>query len=343
VKELFSRYIVKFCSIAAVTGICLCSVPQKKFESHIFALDTVIDVTLYTQSSHAAQHDLDSLETMIMHLDTLLSISAPAGDIYRINHRRDSIVVLNRPVRDIMQICRREWQQSGGLFDITVAPLKYLYGLEAHQESHHVPAQSELDSCLRIIGFNKIRFVNDSTLVLPQGLTLDFGGIGKGYIMQQIQQFLRGKGYTSFLINIGGDILINGSRPNGSAWNIGIRDPRNDQELSAQVRVKNTDVFTSGDYERYFMGNGIRYHHLFNPQTGQPSRCNRSVTVIGNNPLVVDAVVKAAFIMQAPGALSYLASRNMQGCVIDSIGGVWISIGLKQQITVDSGVAVQYR
>ena len=137
--------------------------------------------------------------------------------------------------------------------------------------------------------------------------------------------------------------LSNGSRPDGSSWNIGIRDPRNDQELSAQVRVKNTNVFTSGDYERYFIANNIRYHHLFNPITGQPARCNRSVTVIGADPLKVDAIVKAAFFMKASDALSYLASRTMQGCIIDSIGGVWISSGLKQSITLDTGLVVQYR
>jgi FAD:protein FMN transferase len=341
---LFNRSTIKYYSVLIALVLCTCtSVVPKKIEYHIFALDTVIDITLYSKNAGAAQADLDSLEGMVNRLDTLLSISEPAGDIYRINHRIDSTVTLHEPVRSIMQVCKNEWQQSKGLFDVTVEPLKYLYGLEAHQEKYHVPTASEIDSCLRIIGFGKIVFVNDSSIVMPKGMHLDFGGIGKGYIMRQMQRFLREKGYTSFLINIGGDILINGTRPNGSDWNIGIRDPRNEQGLVAQVRVKNTDVFTSGDYERYFIDKGIRYHHLFNPQTGRPARNNRSVTVIGADPLSVDAVVKSAFVMQAHDALAYLSSRNMQGCIIDSTGCVWASAGLKPHIEADSGVVIQYQ
>ena len=116
--------------------LCMCTVQNKKIETHIFALDTVIDVTLYAANPHAAQKALDSLETIINHLDTLLSISAANSDVYRINHRTDSVVIMHGPVLEIMHTCRDEWKLSGGMFDVTVAPLKYLYGLEAHQESH---------------------------------------------------------------------------------------------------------------------------------------------------------------------------------------------------------------
>ena len=140
---LFNRSTLKYYSVLIALVLCTCTaVVPKKIEYHIFALDTVIDITLYSKNAGAAQIDLDSLESMVNRLDTLLSISEPAGDIYRINHRTDSTVTLREPIRGIMQVCRNEWQQSKGLFDVTVEPLKYLYGLEAHQEKHHVPAAS---------------------------------------------------------------------------------------------------------------------------------------------------------------------------------------------------------
>ena len=323
--------------------LCLCVSGPHKTVRRFFALDTVIDITIYSNTP-GVESDLDSLQNLVMALDTQLSISQPQSTVYSVNHRGDSLQTITGPLKTLLQVCRQEWKLSGGIFDITVEPLKYLYGLESHQKTHHIPTQHELDSVRALIGFDRIHFINDSTIVLPQGTHIDLGGIAKGYVLKMAEQFLAQRGYKSFLINTGGDLIVGGTKPKGEPWRIGIQDPRNEQSLIAQLRVAGTSVFTSGDYERFFIENNKRYHHLFDPKTGLPGLLNRSATVIGDDPLAIDPAVKVAFLMRADSAIVYLGMRKMLGFIVDSSGGIWASKGIKPLLSLtDSSAKVNYR
>jgi thiamine biosynthesis lipoprotein len=297
-------------------------------------------VTLYSHSARS-EADLDSLQALFARFEDSLSLSKSESEIYRINRRSDSIVTVSVMLRRILAVCRSEFAASGGLFDVTVEPLKMLYGLESHQKENHVPTQGELASVMSNIGFGRIRFVSDSVLAMPAGMNLDFGGIAKGYVLTQAELLLHRKGYKSFLVNAGGDLIACGTKPSGDPWNIGIQDPRRSEDLIATLACSTATVFTSGDYERCFIVNG--YHHLFDPHTGVPGSLNMSATVVGSDPLVVDAVVKTAFLMPAPQALRYLASRNMQGFLIDSAKVGWASAGLQGALKPDSGFVVHFQ
>jgi thiamine biosynthesis lipoprotein len=335
-------------SISDLSGILIFALvlfsctPVRKHEGHFFAFDTSIDVTVYSRSGRA-DADIDSLQTVFTRIEDKLSISRPDGEICRINNRLDSTVVVSDTLKSILKICRSEFARSNGLFDVTVEPLKFLYGLESHQTAGHVPSWEQLDSAMMRIGFNRIRFVSDSVFVMPSGMHLDFGGIAKGYVLIAAQRFLLSKGYTSFLVNAGGDLVAQGVKPSKIPWNIGIQNPRVKDNLVATLAVSDRCVFTSGDYERCFVRDGRRYHHLFDPRTGVPGSFNRSATVVGTDPLATDAVVKTAFLMPAPQALEYLASRNMPGLLIDSAGAGWASASMKPFLKADSVFTVTYR
>lgn len=344
VKESSSRFIYKSrLALALMFMLCLCVSGPHKTVRRFFALDTVIDITIYSNAPGVGR-DLDSLQNLVMALDTQLSISQPQSSVYRVNHRGDSLQTITGPLKTLLRVCRDEWKLSGGIFDITVEPLKYLYGLESHQKTHHIPTQHELDSVRALIGFDRIHFINDSTIVLPQGTHIDLGGIAKGYVLKMAEQFLAQRGYKSFLINTGGDLIVGGTKPKGEPWRIGIQDPRNEQSLIAQLRVAGTSVFTSGDYERFFIENNTRYHHLFDPKTGLPGLLNRSATVVGDDPLAIDPAVKVAFLMHADSAIVYLGMRKMLGFIVDSSGGIWASKGIKPLLSLtDSSVVVNFR
>jgi thiamine biosynthesis lipoprotein len=314
----------------------------EKHARHFFGLDTGIDVTVYTASSRA-EADIDSFEALTARLEDSLSISRQSSEIWRINHRADSMVTMSGALAPIIAACRKEFVASGGLFDVTVEPFKLLYGLESHQKENHVPSQRELDSALALTGFGRVRFISDSVFVMPQGMRFDFGGIAKGFVLKEATAFFRKKGYTSFLVNLGGDLTTFGSKPSKDPWVIGIQDPRDSVNLIATLAFASGSVFTSGDYERCFIVNGKRYHHLFNPKTGVPGSLNMSATATGQDPLAVDAAVKTAFLMPAEQALGYLASRNMQGFIIDSSKTGWASAGLKQALSPNQGFVVNYR
>ena len=327
--------------VAACTVLTGCA-RVEKHARHFFGLDTGIDVTVYTASSRA-EADIDSFEALTARLEDGLSISRQSSEIWRINHRADSQVTMSGMFVPIISACRREFAASGGLFDVTVEPFKILYGLESHQRENRVPSQRELDSALALTGFGRVRFISDSVFVMPQGMHFDFGGIAKGYVLNEATAFFRKKGYTSFLVNLGGDLTTFGSKPSHEPWVIGIQDPRDSINLIATLSFASGCVFTSGDYERCFIVNGKRYHHLFNPKTGVPGSLNMSATATGQDPLAVDAAVKTTFLMPAPKALEYLASRNMMGFIIDSTKTGWASIGLKQALSPNPGFLVNYR
>ena len=314
----------------------------EKHARHFYGLDTGIDVTVYTASPHA-ESDIDSFEALITRLEDRLSISRQTSEIWRINHRADSLVAMSGALAPIITACRREFAASGGLFDVTVEPFKLLYGLESHQRENRVPSQRELDSALALTGFGRVRFISDSVFVMPKGMHFDFGGIAKGYVLKETTAFFREKGYTSFLVNLGGDLTTFGGKPSRDPWVIGIQDPRDSVNLIATLAFATGCVFTSGDYERCFIVNGKRYHHLFNPKTGVPGSLNMSATATGQDPLAVDAAVKTAFLMPAEQALGYLASRNMQGFIIDSTKTGWASAGLRQALSPNPGFVVNYR
>jgi len=333
------------CNISGFVVIGLlffaCSSPQKHMVRFL-AFDTDIDVTIYSPSSNV-ERDIDSLKALCTRIEDKLSISKPESEIYRINHRSDSVVVVSDTLKRILSVCRKEYASSGGLFDVTVEPLKYLYGLESHQKTNHVPTRAELDTAMSHIGFGRIRFQSDSILVIPLGMHLDFGGIAKGYLLITLQKFLIAKGYSSFLVNGGGDLIAVGLKPDKKQWVIGIQNPRVSTELVSTIPVNDHCVFTSGDYERFFIQNGIRYHHLFNPKTGLPGRYNSSATVIGTNPLTTDAAVKIAFLMPPEKAVDYLTTRNLPGLLIDTAGVGWANAAMKPLLQPEPGFVVNYR
>ena len=315
----------------------------KAYKRHFFSLDTSIDVTLYAPREPSAI--FDSIQSIIFKTDSMLSISNPGSDIWNVNHRGQGRVRVEPATAHIVSFCVKECEFSGGFFDISVAPLKFLFGLESHQEQHHVPSLVQIDSVRRFIGCGLVHVEGDSCLLLDSAVTIDLGGIAKGYLLDRLKTCLIREGQQRFLINLGGDLIAWGEKPGGKPWVVGIRHPRKSTDtLLATLSVANTCVFTSGDYERYFIDNGVRYHHLFDPHTGSPARKNQSSTVIGVNPLSVDALVKEAFFLDAPRAIDYLKGRNVQGVIVDSAGAVWASASLKKILTqTDSSACFHFQ
>ncbi len=333
------------CSILAIVflTVLITSCTEKKYSQRFFALDTAIDVTYFSSNRGASL--LKKLQQEIVKADSLLSISSKSSDIYRINHRSGNTVTINSVTMSILRFCIDSYQSSDSLFDITVSPLKFLYGLETHQEANRVPSKAELDSVRNFIGCFHLRIENDSTIYLDSGVTVDLGGIAKGYVVNRIKAFFTDARVDDYLVNLGGDLIAWGEKPNKSMWRIGVQNPRptDSMPLLATLPVKNTTVFSSGDYERFFIKDGVRYHHLFNPKTLKPERKNQHSTVVGDDPLKVDVSVKVAFLMDAPLGIDYLKKNNLQGLIVDSSGKIWASEGLRGVLEPAQGVTITFR
>ncbi|HAJ80373.1 MAG TPA: hypothetical protein DCO75_11450 [Fibrobacteres bacterium] len=327
------------CSLFCLT--LFCGQSERKYSSTYFSLDTKIDVTVYSFKNPSLL--LDSFGLMVAQYDSSISISNPKSDIWKINHRINSGVHVRPFTVSMLSFCIDQAGLSGGLFDITVAPLKYLYGLESHQTTHTVPTQAQLDSVRRFIGIKHLRIMDDTTVFIDSGVTIDLGGIAKGFLLEKTQKLFIDAGYNKFMVNLGGDLVVWDKKPGNRLWNVGIRYPRNGDMNMAVLPASNTCVFTSGDDERYFVKDGIIYHHLFNPLTACPGRKNRSSTVIYPDPVIADVAVKVSFLMDAPLALEYLAGKKIPGIIVDSTGVIWASKSLKPVIKPDSTMTINYK
>ena len=211
------------------------------------------------------------------------------------------------------------YHDSEGYFDITVAPLSRIWGFR--DKSHRIPSPAEIIRILEYIGMDKIILEPDSLHLLP-GMELDWGGIAKGFGIDLASQALIQMGIKNGFINAGGDLYCWGRNPEQKSWRIGVKHPRA-SGVSAILYLSNSGAATTGDYQRFFVQKGIRYHHVFDPKSGYPSRGKQSVTVVGPEALICDALSTALFVSPQPEII--LKKFPEYGAVIiDSEGEVFI-------------------
>ncbi len=198
---------------------------------------------------------------------------------------------------------------TGGAFDPSVHPLIVLWGMGTEQAS--VPPADLLEGVVAQIGWEDIQLDREQgTVFLPrEGMSIDVGGIAKGYAADEGARILREAGVQRAILDFGGDIVTIGGRVDGTPWRIGIQHPSGDRNRYLGIlNSRDESVVSSGDYERYFVQDGVRYHHIFDPETGFPSTSGlNSVTVIGPQAIRTDALSTAFFVMGLEASLAVLA------------------------------------
>lgn len=199
-------------------------------------------------------------------------------------------------VLELFETSMKFYHDSNGFFDITVGPLTKLWDLSGKKSS--VPSQQEIKETLKYIGMDKVKIENNS-LKLISPMKLDWGGIAKGYGIDLASYSLIKMGVSSGFINAGGDLYCWGKNPSRDLWRIGIKHPREKGYIGI-LSITDLAVATSGDYQRYFIIDNVRYHHLLNPFTGYPSQGKQSVTVIGPKTTYCDALSTALFVSSHP-------------------------------------------
>jgi thiamine biosynthesis lipoprotein len=217
--------------------------------------------------------------------------------------------------------------QTNGAFDPTVGPLTRIWNFSGPGEPK-LPAQAEIASALGKTGWKKVKVdAETGSITLPEpGMSLDLGGIAKGYALDRVREVLQRSGACAALVNAGGDILVVGEKEPGKPWRIGVQDPRNNRGMVAVASLKDKIIVTSGDYQRFFIKNGRRYHHILDPQTGYPTEGLRSVTIVASEGITADAIATAIFPLGLEEGLRYIESiPGVAGLLIDSGGRLHFS------------------
>lgn len=317
------------------------SSPVLEYSRDNFVMDTLIHIQVYADDPALGKKALDEAFAEFIRIGSLTDKFADknlpepdASDVYRINKYAGI-----RPVRvseDTLAMLERSIyfaELSDGAFDVTVGPLLDIWGFG--QAQYRIPGEQELESNLALVGYEQM--VVDGvkkTVFLPQkGMEIDLGGIAKGYAVDRAAQKLRQMGINSAIINAGGNIYALGSQPDGSPWLAGIQDPRDKNKLIAVLKVKDTAVVTSGDYNRYFIRNGIRYHHILDPSTGKPARHAISTTIVAPNATDADVLSTTLFVLgRGPGTELVEKLGNVQAVIVDEKYNLTYSQDLAEQI-----------
>lgn len=223
----------------------------------------------------------------------LSEINAMAGNSLGIKLDAESRSLVNHA-----QSC---YEQSDGLFDITAGVLRRVWDFS----SGKIPGQTEIDSLLPFIGFDRLR-ISRSRLVVPAGMEIDFGGIVKEYAADSAAALGRALGIECGLVNLGGDFAVIGTLPDDRPWPIGILHPAGDRKLMARLMLEQGGLASSGDYERCFVHQGKRYSHILNPRTGWPCDGLRAVSVCADTCTVAGSVATIAMLKSEQQGIAFL-------------------------------------
>jgi len=214
-----------------------------------------------------------------------------------------------------------------GAFDITWKGLAPLWQFD---ETFRVPGDEEIEAALSLVDFRNIKIDGNQIGLTRQGMALGLGGIAKGYAIDRAAAVLRNRNLENFLVNGGGDVLTAGDR-GGKPWKVGVRAPRGGgKELIARLNISAGAVVTSGDYERFKIVDGIRYHHIIDPRSGRPARACQSVTVVAPAAEVADVLATAIFVQGPSKGLQLISGRPLtEALVIDESGKLWMTDGFR--------------
>ena len=282
-------------------------------------MGTTLEITVYRSEGQGLQAlaDLDSAHALMRAFDQSLSLYKPDSDIIALNARAGTGPVrVSDSFYDVLAASNYYANLSDGAFDITVQSLVELWGFYGNT-LQTPPPQDDVDAVLKHVSYKNVVLNEEKkTVALKEGVALDFGGIAKGFAIDQTIDLLKSRGVSAALINLGGNVAVFGPPPNGEVWTVGIKHPR-EGRLIGRIRISEGAVSTSGDYDRFFEVDGVRYNHLIDPRTGWPVPGLNAVTVVAPTATAADALSTAVFVLGAEAGLKLLSRcTGTQGAIV---------------------------
>ncbi len=292
-----------------------------KYEESFFAIDTINTIILYVEDQETFNEYIKLAQATVNEYEMVLSKTIEGSFPYELNKNK-TYNLANHPYKSqILYLLGKSIfynELSSGNFDITIEPLVELWGFGSDNQGD-VPTDEEILAALEKVDSDYISIDGD-VVTLKNDATIDFGAIAKGYIGDKTKEILIENGVKSGLLNLGGNIITIGLKPDGDMWKVGVQDPNSKRGDSlGLVVVENKSVVTSGIYERNFTKDGVLYHHIISPKTGKPATTNISAAaVVCDASIDGDALATAIVLLGIEEGLNLLDSfDNIHGVIID--------------------------
>jgi FAD:protein FMN transferase len=330
---LFARPIVIIVLLSLLTVIFVQRCPEEKtgvVSRSRIVMGTVVEITAFGDDSDFLTTVVTDAFNEMARIENLMSFNRKDSDVARLS-RPDTVVDVSPETAKVISLGLMVGKASKGAFDMTLGRLKTLWGIDG-SEHPRIPAPEEIQLALASAGQNTLKVEGNRIIKGFPDLAVDLGGVAKGYAVDRAIEVLQQAGVENASVNAGGDIRLLGDCQ-GRPWRIGIQHPRRKDGLLATLAVQNTAVVTSGDYERFFEKDGVRYHHLFDSQTGYPASLSQSVTVVADSAAMADALATAAFVLGPDLGLDLLEEfPEVEGILVAPDGTSKITDGLKGRV-----------
>ncbi|MBN1980448.1 MAG: FAD:protein FMN transferase [Chitinivibrionales bacterium] len=288
------------------------------------------------ERSEKVQSTWDSIDCFLGDYERRFSQTDSASLVLALNRGVDTQRVVGKELAEMLFYGLTYADSTGGMFDPTILPIKELWGLDEQASgSQRVPPSDSVALALTHVHYTAVTIDTATGIVryTDPAVRIDVGGLAKGFALRQMSHLLGRLGYHNYLISAGGDILCKGRRADGKPWMIGLQHPRQSEKLLAVLPLDSGCVVTSGDYERFWILDGKRYCHIFNPKTGYSCTNNQSLTLKTVDPVTGVIFIKGFYCRSAAEILSLVEKRKDMECIIvDSTGTVFVSRGWKESI-----------
>ena len=293
-------------------------------------MGTAIRVELWHEDPTTGDAALDAVMEEMHRIDRAMSPFKPQSELSRLNRQAAKAPV---PVsREMLELISRSIEfskLSEGAFDITFASVGCMFDYRNGIK----PTAEETAAALPAIDYRHIRLDRRQSTIhfARDNVQIDLGGIAKGYAVDNCVELLKARGVKEALVVAGGDSRVLGDK-RGRPWMIGIRDPRRKDSMVAMLPLVDAAISTSGDYERYFEADGVRYHHILDPRTGSSATGVRSVTIVGPDATTTEGISKSAFVMGPERGLRFVESfPGADAVIIDGDGNMHYTAGLRRE------------
>ena len=284
-------------------------------------MGTIVEITVAHDSEEQARSAISEAMTEFQRTEDMMSSYKPGSAVDQLN-RGGSLakVPVGREVFELIQHAADVSRASGGAFDATIWPISRLWGFD---QGGRIPPVGEIEEMRTLVGYGNLKFdsSNYSVGFAVDNMGVDLGAIAKGWAVDKAMERLSARGIRNAIVDAGGDLRVAGARPGKKFWRIGVQHPREPGTLIMTFELSDAAIVTSGDYERFFISDGVRYHHILDPATGQPARGCQSVTVLAPTAAEADACSTAAFVLGPEKGITFLRGRpGVRGVIVGADG-----------------------
>ena len=321
------RAVSLFCALSLL-ALTACGPKTLEQSTTIFAMDTVMNLTVYYPGENGAQAFFQEKVEDIYEFEALFSSTREGSDIHNLNAGGGEKTAVSLDTADVLSQALALCEKTGGALDITARPAVTAWGFTTGE--YRVVPEDERKELAERIDYTAVE-LDGETVAIPEGMELDLGAVAKGYVGDRLAEKLRNGGVTSALLDLGqSTIAAVGTKPDGRPWRIGIQDPHGESYLGV-LELNDRSMGSSGNYQRYFEENGVKYGHILDPETAAPADNGLAgVTVVADSALYCDGLSTALFVMGLEDAAEFWEeNRDFEAIFIEENGNITITAGLQ--------------